>query len=80
MHPPLFRSHPLCEEVVQNLVRCHEEYKVGKFFGACNRAKVELDQCFKVEKEKRVQENLVSVYYFRIQIIIRICLCDCMVL
>ena len=60
MHPPLFRPHPLCEEVVNNLVRCHEEYQIGKFFGACNQAKVELDKCFKMEKEQVKQVNLVS--------------------
>jgi hypothetical protein len=64
MHPPLFRSHPLCQEVVDNLIRCHEENKIGKFFGACNQAKVELDKCFKIEKEQCRQENLAKARKF----------------
>ena len=48
MHPPLFQPHPLCEGEVQALVRCHEENKVSKFWGACNDSKHALDMCFRV--------------------------------
>ena len=64
MHPPLHRAHPLCEQVVENLIRCHDEYKIGKFFGACNQAKVELDQCFRIEKDQVRQENLAKARKF----------------
>ncbi len=51
MHPPLYRPHPLCEEVVQNLVRCHDDNPFKKYLGICNDAKYRLDECFRMEKE-----------------------------
>lgn len=51
MHPPLHRPHPECQEVVELLVKCHENMKLMKFFGACNDIKAELDLCFKKEKD-----------------------------
>jgi COX assembly protein 2 len=58
MHPPLFRPHPKCEDVVNRLVICHEYNKFSKFIGACNAEKIALDQCFKEEKEEKRKENL----------------------
>eukprot|EP01031_Cornospumella_fuschlensis_P029947 gene29946-36168_t len=57
MHPPLYRPHPQCEQFVLELVKCHEEHKIGKWFGSCNEAKSALDRCFKDEKEARRREN-----------------------
>ncbi len=31
---------------------------IGKFFGACNSAKTELDWCFKMEKESKRKANM----------------------
>ena len=58
MHPPLFKPHPKCEEVVQALVGCHEERSIAKFWGACNEFKVALDRCFIEEKEDRRRANM----------------------
>ena len=41
------------------MILCHEEHKLGKFWGACNDVKVELDACFRIEKEKKRDNNLV---------------------
>ena len=35
-------------QVVRDLVRCHEEHNIAKFWGKCNAAKDALDACFKV--------------------------------
>ena len=58
MHPPLFRPHPNCEDIVKALVACHEENKWGKFLGSCNDVKAQLDACFKSEKEEKRAANL----------------------
>jgi COX assembly mitochondrial protein 2 len=58
MHPPLYRYHPKCGDIVELFARCHEEHKWGKFFGKCNDIKAQLDQCFKREKEEMRDENL----------------------
>ena len=58
MHPPLHRSHPDCQDIIKNLILCHEENKISKFFGACNDVKAELDWCFKMEKDVIRKENL----------------------
>eukprot|EP01040_Poterioochromonas_malhamensis_P010770 gene10770-11739_t len=58
MHPPLGRPHELCQDVIRALIDCHEEHRIGKWFGACNDAKRDLDHCFKQEKEVRRKENL----------------------
>lgn len=59
MHPPLFRPHPKCAEVVDLLVKCHEENVLSKFLGACNDQKRAMDQCFKAEKEEKRRENML---------------------
>ena len=58
MHPPLFKPHPLCGECVQDLVKCHEENPITKFFGACNDVKTAMDKCFRDEKIARRTANL----------------------
>lgn len=60
MHPPLFRPHPKCEELVEKLVACHEEYKFGKFYGMCNDPKAEMDICFRAEKEEARHANMMK--------------------
>jgi COX assembly protein 2 len=57
MHPPLMRPHPDCQEYIQKLIACHEEHPWAKFFGTCNEVKRDLDQCFRVEKERMRKEN-----------------------
>lgn len=64
MHPPLERPHPECGEIIQGLYRCHEEYKVGKWFGACNSVKDELDWCLRKEKETKRDLNLLKAREF----------------
>ncbi|DAZ97211.1 TPA: hypothetical protein N0F65_003842 [Lagenidium giganteum] len=58
MHPPLERPHPDCQEVIHALYECHEENPWGKFMGACNDQKRNLDMCLKKEKDKRRIANL----------------------
>ena len=58
MHPPLFRPHPKCSDFVDMLVKCHQENSFGKFFGACNEVKAEMDRCFKAEKEEKRRANM----------------------
>jgi COX assembly protein 2 len=57
MHPPLLRPHPLCQNVVDELMACHENNPYMKFFGECNDAKAALDLCFKQEKEVKRKAN-----------------------
>jgi COX assembly protein 2 len=58
MHPPLFRPHPQCGEIVEKFVACHKENPLGKWFGNCNELKRELDECFYLEKKAKQGENL----------------------
>ncbi|KAG5188765.1 hypothetical protein JKP88DRAFT_25195 [Tribonema minus] len=60
MHPPLFKPHPMCQEMVEQLVKCHDENPYGKFLGACNEAKTALDKCFRQEKIARYKANMES--------------------
>jgi COX assembly mitochondrial protein 2 len=64
MHPPLFRPHPKCGELVDKLVACHEEHKMGKFFGYCNDPKAEMDICFRAEKEEARHANMLKARAF----------------
>eukprot|EP00286_Rhodomonas_abbreviata_P013601 CAMPEP_0181326354 /NCGR_PEP_ID=MMETSP1101-20121128/21447_1 /TAXON_ID=46948 /ORGANISM="Rhodomonas abbreviata, Strain Caron Lab Isolate" /LENGTH=78 /DNA_ID=CAMNT_0023434789 /DNA_START=74 /DNA_END=306 /DNA_ORIENTATION=- len=60
MHPPLFREHPDCEQVIQDLVSCHEQNPIAKFLGTCNDAKAALDLCFRKEKNSKRKANMVE--------------------
>ena len=51
MHPPLHKPHPECASIVKALETCHAQNQYAKFWGACNDAKVELDWCFRREKD-----------------------------
>lgn len=64
MHPPLERPHPDCQDVIKALVTCHEEYKFGKWLGACNQFKAELDWCLRAEKELKRDANLIKARDF----------------
>lgn len=64
MHPPLHRDHPRCSDIVQLLINCHEEHKLGKFVGACNDVKAEMDWCFRAEKEEKRSANMVKARDF----------------
>jgi hypothetical protein len=64
MHPPLFKAHPECDVIISKLVACHEEYKLGKFLGACNDVKAELDMCLMREKIMRRDANLKKAREF----------------
>ena len=57
MHHPLYKAHPLCQPEIEQLVRCHTDRPIAKFFGVCNDAKHWLDVCFKEEKVLRKQYN-----------------------
>jgi COX assembly mitochondrial protein 2 len=59
MHPPLFKPHPKCEDVVKALVACHEDHSIRKFFGHCNQYKAALDKCFNEEKDERRHANMM---------------------
>lgn len=37
---------------VEELVLCHNEHPLRKFFGHCNEYKEKLDRCFKVRRER----------------------------
>jgi hypothetical protein len=59
MHPPLTpENHPLCLDVITALKDCHHEQRWGKFLGACNEQKWQLDACFKAEKAVKRSINL----------------------
>lgn len=55
MHPPLERPHPDCQGVIDALNKCHAENSKVLFW-RCNKAKFELDKCFKVEKQRMLKE------------------------
>mmetsp|Transcript_45042 Transcript_45042/g.54139 ORF Transcript_45042/g.54139 Transcript_45042/m.54139 type:complete len:103 (-) Transcript_45042:103-411(-) len=54
MHPPLERSHPDCQETIENLRLCHASNSKFRFW-ACNDAKFELDKCFRKEKKDMLE-------------------------
>lgn len=64
MHPPLFRPHPKCQDMITRLLQCHEENPIGKFTGACNDVKAEMDNCFRQEKEEKRAANLKKAREF----------------
>ena len=46
MHPILTGDRfENCNEFIQNLQKCHEEYKLTKFLGACTQFSVDLNSC-----------------------------------
>ena len=55
MHPPLDRPHPDCQGEIDALRECHANSSRLKFW-ACNQVKINLDKCFKAEKERMLVE------------------------
>jgi hypothetical protein len=45
---------------VEDLIKCHGDKPVAKFFGACNDAKTAMDQCFAGEKVARRDANFAK--------------------
>jgi hypothetical protein len=45
-------------QAVQDLVRCHEEHNIAKFWGACNDYKQALDICFRVGPSRAASLSL----------------------
>jgi len=60
MHPPLFRPHPQCHEIIELLVKCHDTSPVLKYFGACNNLKAAMDNCLRSEKDVKRKANLIK--------------------
>mmetsp|Transcript_11436 Transcript_11436/g.20695 ORF Transcript_11436/g.20695 Transcript_11436/m.20695 type:complete len:82 (+) Transcript_11436:57-302(+) len=57
MHPNLApHLHPSCQEIVKQLKDCHSNNPLGKFFGVCNEARLELDAC--LTKEALVRRDI----------------------
>lgn len=44
-------------QVIAALTMCHDEHPRLKFFGVCNKAKNDLDLCFKAEKIRKRDAN-----------------------
>ena len=55
MHPPLDRPHPDCQAQIDALRNCHDTSSRLKFW-ACNAVKVDLDKCFRAEKQRMLVE------------------------
>lgn len=55
MHPPLDRPHPLCQDEIDALKKCHATQSKFKFW-ECNEFKFSLDKCFKAEKNVLLKE------------------------
>jgi len=51
-------------QVIEALNRCHDENPFKKFFGVCNEAKVALNQCFVLEKERQRRRNFLKAKKF----------------
>lgn len=66
MHPPLtLHKHPACAEVIVNFKKCHEDHPLQKFFGACNDLKIQLDKCFREEKQAKRKANFEASKQFK---------------
>lgn len=66
--PPLpvarARNPPARAQLVDLLVKCHDENPYGKFWGACNDEKAAMDWCFKEEKEEKRRANFEKTRSF----------------
>ena len=59
-HPSRARRNPPARaQLVELLVKCHDENPYGKFWGACNDEKHALDLCFK-EQKKVTRKGLLA--------------------
>ena len=64
-HPSRARRNPPARaQLVDLLVKCHDENPYGKFWGACNDQKAAMDWCFKEEKEEKRRANFEKTRSF----------------
>lgn len=50
VHPLLsLHLHPRCKDIIIEFEKCHEENKVMKVFGVCNKLRAQLDKCLELE-------------------------------
>merc|ERR1712221_20199 len=48
---------PECNELVKALLKCYDENRFGKIFGACDKHNVAMEKCFHREQEERRLNN-----------------------
>jgi Cytochrome c oxidase biogenesis protein Cmc1 like len=48
----------MLKQFVKALQACHEDHPYSKFWGKCNACKVDIDNCFREEKQQRYKANL----------------------
>ena len=65
MHPPLDRPHPECMDVIQALKDCHAKKYSKICFWRCNDVKVQLNACFKQEKDNTLEVLNKDVFKIR---------------
>ncbi|CAM6094236.1 unnamed protein product [Calypogeia fissa] len=66
MHPPLtLHKHPNCREIIVQFKKCHDDHPVAKFFGVCTDLKIQLDKCFRAEKEEKRKLNFEASKQFK---------------
>ncbi|BBN13427.1 hypothetical protein Mp_6g03370 [Marchantia polymorpha subsp. ruderalis] len=66
MHPPLtLHKHPDCQEIITQFKQCHDDHPYTKFFGVCTDLKIQLDKCFKAEKEVKRKANFEASKQFK---------------
>ncbi|KAI9145776.1 hypothetical protein BKA69DRAFT_1049551 [Paraphysoderma sedebokerense] len=58
MHPDL-ESYTLkdCEDIIQQLQKCHETAGLKKYLGWCNSVKYELNRCLTADYKRKRLEN-----------------------
>lgn len=49
--------HESCADIIKAFEKCHEEHKIGKFFGKCNDLKYQLSKCFAEDTKERRRKN-----------------------
>lgn len=59
MHPDLspHLHSPECNKLIEELNKCHEVNKFGKFIGKCNAIDKELSRCLKNERRNNQAAN-----------------------
>ena len=59
MHPSL-SSHlhtPECQQLIEELKKCHADNKFLKYFGKCNNEDVQMVNCLNRERQARREAN-----------------------
>lgn len=57
--------HQECADIIKAFEKCHEEHKIGKFFGKCNNLKFQLSKCFAEETKERRRKNREKAFQQR---------------